>query len=48
LILTAPMNKARSVKGGVVIGEITRSKKIMLVDGSGKQRILKDKGYEHF
>jgi thiamine-monophosphate kinase len=48
LILTAPVNKARSVKGGVVIGEVTRSKKIILVDGSGKEKILKDKGYEHF
>jgi len=48
LILTIPKNKSRSVKNGVVIGEITRSKKIMLVDGSGKEKILKDKGYEHF
>ena len=48
LILTAPVNRARSVKGGVVIGKVTRSKKILLIDRSGKEKILKDKGYEHF
>jgi len=48
LILTAPVNRARYVKGGVVIGEITRSKNIVMVDGSGKGKNLKDKGYEHF
>jgi len=48
LILTAPANKSRSVKGGVVIGKVTRSKKIILVDGSGREKELNDKGYEHF
>jgi len=48
LILTAPMNKARHINNGTVIGEITRSKKIMLIDMTGKENVLKDKGYEHF
>ena len=48
LILTAPVNKARHINNGTVIGEITRSKKILLINRSGKKKILKDKGYEHF
>jgi len=48
LILTVPKSKARSIKKGVIIGEVTRLKKIILVDRSGNEKILKDKGYEHF
>ena len=48
LIMTAPMGKARHINNGTVIGEITRSKKIMLIDRTGKETVLKDKGYEHF
>ena len=48
LILTAPMNRAGSIKKGTVIGEVTRSRKIILIDGSGREKTLKDKGYEHF
>jgi thiamine-monophosphate kinase len=48
LILTVPKAKAKSIKNGTVIGEITRSKQIVLVDGKGKASVMKAKGYEHF
>lgn len=48
LILTVPKNKAKFIKNGKIIGEMTRSRKIVLVDSAGREKVLKDKGYEHF
>lgn len=48
LILTVPKSKAKFIKNGVVIGEATRSKKIVLINKAGRETIMKNKGYEHF
>ncbi|MFH1710041.1 MAG: thiamine-phosphate kinase [bacterium] len=48
LILTVPKNKVGYIRKGIVIGEVTGSKKIVLIDRSGREKVLKDKGYEHF
>jgi len=48
LILTVPGNKAKAIKRGIMIGEITRARKIMLIDSSGKASVMKEKGFEHF
>jgi thiamine-monophosphate kinase len=48
LVLTVPKNKARLIKGAVIIGEITKNRNIVLVDRSSKEKVLKDKGYQHF
>ncbi len=48
LILTVPKNKVKLVKKGVMIGEVTRARKIVLVDGKGRESLMKAKGYEHF
>jgi len=48
LILTVSKNKAGLIKKGVVIGEVTRSRNIILINSSGREKTLKDKGYEHF
>jgi thiamine-monophosphate kinase len=48
LILTVPKNKVKLIKKSVIIGEVTRKRKIILVDGAGKEAVMKSKGYEHF
>ncbi len=48
LILTVPKIKAGSIKNGVVIGETTRSKKIVLINKAGRETIMKNKGFQHF
>jgi thiamine-monophosphate kinase len=48
LILTVPRKKAKLIKNGIIIGEVTRSKRIILVDRKGKENVMKAKGYEHF
>jgi len=46
LLLTIPRNKIGSIRNGVVIGIVTTSRKILLIDKNGNERELRDKGYE--
>lgn len=46
LVLTVPKRKAKKIKNGRIIGEITAGKGIYLIDKSGRKTALKDKGYE--
>jgi thiamine-monophosphate kinase len=48
LVLTVPKSKVRLIKGAVIIGEITKNRSIVMIDRSGKEKIILDKGYEHF
>jgi thiamine-monophosphate kinase len=48
LIITVPRNRAKSIKNGIIIGEITKSKKIILIIGKEKGIIMKSGGFEHF
>jgi thiamine-monophosphate kinase len=48
LILTVPKKTAKLIKNAIIIGEVTNSKKIFLVDRKGRISAMKAKGYEHF
>lgn len=46
LVMTVPKKKAVRIKGGKVIGEITKGGSIVLIDKAGSKQILIQKGYE--
>jgi len=48
LILTVPKNRANSLKKGIIIGEVLKRKKIILISGEGEEKIMKSGGFEHF
>jgi thiamine-monophosphate kinase len=54
LLFTLPKSRAARLPrrlGGVAltaIGEITRARAIQLVDGSGRRRLLRPQGWDHF
>jgi thiamine-monophosphate kinase len=48
LILTVPKSRANSVKKGIIIGEITRNKKIILINGVGQETEMDESGFKHF
>ncbi len=48
LILTVPKTKAKFLKKGIIIGEITKKRRIEVIDGRGRCSIMKYGGYDHF
>jgi len=47
LVMTVPKNKVCKINKGRVIGEITKGKKIKMIDRHGACRDLVSRGYEH-
>jgi thiamine-monophosphate kinase len=48
LVLTASPSKVKLLKGAKVIGRVTRGKKIVLISGDGRKKMMARKGFEHF
>jgi thiamine-monophosphate kinase len=48
LVLTASKQKAKLIKGAVIIGEVVKGKSINIIDNNGKASKLTGKGFEHF
>ena len=46
LVYTVPIKKYKKIGTSKVIGQVTKDRKIVLIDGFGRQHQLKGKGYE--